>query len=103
MKTRFLRLAAFARNNVQWLFARAWVKTTGEDPASVTDREMPVPQMLDALKARQADIRGMRRGAEWVNANMGKEPFFRLVRRSSLTWRRMSSRPDAPRMAKRGA
>jgi NitT/TauT family transport system substrate-binding protein len=122
-----------ARNNVQWLFARAWVKATGGDPDKATYREVPLPQMLDALKAKQVDavllidpfltvgrrdpaievlgwpfytvmpgvqvahyvttaeiaarrpelirkfLRGLRKGDDWVNANVGKEPFFKLV------------------------
>ena len=126
-------IAVNARNNIQWLLARAWVKQTGGDPDRVTYREIPVPQMVDALKSRQTDVafsidpflaaarqdpdiavlgwplsvvlpnaqianyvvtadtarkrpaiveafvRGMRKGAAWINTNAGKEPFFRLV------------------------
>jgi NitT/TauT family transport system substrate-binding protein len=122
-----------ARNNIQWLFVRAWVKATGGDPNKAIYREVPLPQMLDALKAKQVDavllidpfltvgqrdpaievlgwpfytvmpgvqvahyvttgeiaakrpemirkfLRGLRKGDEWVNANIGKEPFFKLV------------------------
>jgi NitT/TauT family transport system substrate-binding protein len=126
-------IAVNARNSVQWLFARGWVKAKGGDPDKVTYREVPVPQMIDALKQKQADaafsidpfmtvairdpaievlgwplstvlpgtqvanyvvtaetatkraevvdgfIRAMRKGAIWINANTGKEPFFKLV------------------------
>lgn len=126
-------IAVNARNNVQWLFVRAWVKATGGDPDKVTYREVALPQMLDALKAKQVDavllidpfltvgsrdpavevigwpfhtvmpgvqvahyvvmaetatrrpelvrkfLRGLKKGDDWVDANVGKEPFFKLV------------------------
>lgn len=43
------------RNNVIWLFARAWVEATGGDPAKVNFKEVPFPQMGDALKQKQID------------------------------------------------
>lgn len=43
------------RNGVIWLFARSWVKKTGGDPAKVSFKEVPFPQMVDALRARQVD------------------------------------------------
>ncbi len=48
-------IAVNAKNGVQWLFARAWVKATGGDPDKVTYREVAFPQMIDALKAKQVD------------------------------------------------
>jgi NitT/TauT family transport system substrate-binding protein len=44
-----------ARRDIQWLVVRAWVKATGGDPDKVDYREVPVPQALDALKAKQVD------------------------------------------------
>lgn len=43
------------RNNVIWLFARAWIEATGGDPTKVTFKEVPFPQMGDALKQKQVD------------------------------------------------
>jgi NitT/TauT family transport system substrate-binding protein len=43
------------RNNVIWLYARAWIKQTGGDPDRVTYREVPHPQMEDALRQKQVD------------------------------------------------
>lgn len=43
------------RNNVIWLYARAWIKATGGDPDKVTYREVPHPQMEDALRQKQVD------------------------------------------------
>lgn len=43
------------RNNVIWLYARAWVKKTGGDPAKVTFKEVPFPQMADALHRKLVD------------------------------------------------
>ncbi|RJF76497.1 ABC transporter substrate-binding protein [Rhodopseudomonas palustris] len=43
------------RNNVIWLYARAWIKQTGGDPDKVTYREVPHPQMEDALRQKQVD------------------------------------------------
>jgi NitT/TauT family transport system substrate-binding protein len=43
------------RNNVIWLYARAWIKATGGDPDHVTYREVPHPQMEDALRQKQID------------------------------------------------
>lgn len=48
-------LAVNTRNNVIWLYARAWVKATGGDPSKVTFKEVPFPQMTDALVRRQTD------------------------------------------------
>lgn len=43
------------RNNVIWLYARAWIKASGGDPDKVTFREVPHPQMEDALRQKQID------------------------------------------------
>jgi len=43
------------RNNVIWLYARAWIKATGGDPDKVTYKEIPHPQMEDALRQKQID------------------------------------------------
>lgn len=43
------------RNNVIWLYARAWIKATGGDPDKVTYREVPHPQLEDALRQKQID------------------------------------------------
>jgi NitT/TauT family transport system substrate-binding protein len=126
-------VAVNVRNNLIWLFAREWVKKTGGDPDKVTYREVPFPQMLDALKAKQVDaafaiepflsfglsdpnlaivawpistvapgiqaavyvmtaekaakhpavpakfLRALSRGAEWVKANLNKEPYLKLL------------------------
>jgi NitT/TauT family transport system substrate-binding protein len=48
-------MAVNQRNNINWLFAAAWIKRTGGDPAKVNYREVPFPQMPDAVKIKQAD------------------------------------------------
>jgi NitT/TauT family transport system substrate-binding protein len=48
-------MAVNQRNNINWLFAAAWIKKTGGDPAKVNYREVPFPQMPDAVKIKQAD------------------------------------------------
>lgn len=48
-------LAVNTRNGVIWLYAWAWVRKSGGDPAKVTFKEVPFPQMLDALRAKQVD------------------------------------------------
>lgn len=48
-------IAVNTRNGIVWLYARAWIKARGGDPAKVSFREVPFPQMEDALKARNAD------------------------------------------------
>lgn len=48
-------IAVNTRNGVIWLFARSWVKKTGGDPAKVTFKEIPFPQMTDALRGKQVD------------------------------------------------
>lgn len=48
-------IAVNTQNNIIWLYVRAWVKKTGGDPSKVTFREVPFPQMLDALRGKQVD------------------------------------------------
>jgi NitT/TauT family transport system substrate-binding protein len=43
------------RNNVIWLYARAWIKSTGGDPDKVTFKEIPFPQVEDALRQQRVD------------------------------------------------
>jgi NitT/TauT family transport system substrate-binding protein len=49
------RIAVNTRNNLIWLYARAWVKATGGDPDKVTYLEVPFPQMIDAVKGDRVD------------------------------------------------
>jgi len=48
-------LAVNTQNNIIWLYARAWVQKAGGDPGKVTYREVPFPQMLDALRKKSVD------------------------------------------------
>jgi NitT/TauT family transport system substrate-binding protein len=48
-------MAVNTRNNVIWLYARAWVKATGGDPERVMFKEVPFPQMEDALRQKRVD------------------------------------------------
>ncbi|MFT4116110.1 ABC transporter substrate-binding protein [Bradyrhizobium sp.] len=48
-------VAVNTRNNVIWLYARAWIKATGGDPDRVTYKEVPHPQMEDAITRKQVD------------------------------------------------
>jgi len=48
-------LAVNNRNTLMWLYARAWVKASGANPDKITFREVPFPQMGDALKQKQVD------------------------------------------------
>ncbi len=48
-------IAVNTRNGIIWLYARAWVKARGGDPDKVTYREVPFPQMEDALKRKNVD------------------------------------------------
>jgi NitT/TauT family transport system substrate-binding protein len=41
--------------NLQWMIIRGWLKAGGVDPDQVTLRDVPFPQMLDALKNKQVD------------------------------------------------
>jgi NitT/TauT family transport system substrate-binding protein len=49
------RLAVNTRNNIIWLYARAWVKATGGNPDAVTYLEVPFPQMIDAVRGDRVD------------------------------------------------
>lgn len=49
------RLAVNTRNNIIWLYARAWVQATGGDPEKVTYLEVPFPQMIDAVRGDRVD------------------------------------------------
>ena len=48
-------VAVNTRNNVIWLYARAWIKKTGGDPDRVTYKEVPHPQIEDAIRLKQVD------------------------------------------------
>jgi NitT/TauT family transport system substrate-binding protein len=48
-------IAVNTRNNVIWLYARAWIKATGGDPDKVTFKEIPFPQVEDALRQQRVD------------------------------------------------
>ena len=118
--------------SLQWMVMRAWIKAGGVEPDQVTLRDVPFPQMLDALKNKQVDgifaiepflsadlldpaidvaghpfevipkvrpagwvatgdyvtkhpdlvkkfVAGLTKGAQWINANHGKDPFIKLV------------------------
>src|SRR6185369_16593038 len=49
------RIAVNTRNNIIWLYARAWVQATGGDPDKVTYLEVPFPQMIDAVRGGRVD------------------------------------------------
>ena len=49
------RIAVNTRNNIIWLYARAWVQATGGNPDSVTYLEVPFPQMVDAVRGDRVD------------------------------------------------
>lgn len=48
-------IAVNTRNNVIWLYARAWIKATGGDPDKVVFKEIPFPQIEDALRQQRVD------------------------------------------------
>lgn len=48
-------IAVNTRNNVIWLYARAWIKNTGGNPDRVTFKEIPFPQIEDALRQKRVD------------------------------------------------
>lgn len=56
------------QNNIIWLYARAWIQKAGGDPAKVTYREVPFPQMVDALRGKRVD------------AVFAVDPFLTLVK-----------------------
>jgi NitT/TauT family transport system substrate-binding protein len=49
------RIAVNTRNNIIWLYARAWVQATGGNPDAVTYLEVPFPQMVDAVRSDRVD------------------------------------------------
>lgn len=49
------RLAVNTRNNIIWLYAKAWVDKTGGNSGAVTYLEVPFPQMLDAVASDRVD------------------------------------------------
>lgn len=69
-------LAVNTRANVLWLYGRAWVRKTGGDPAKVTIKEVPFPQMFDALKGHQVDAAFM--VSPFLNAALA-DPAFRRI------------------------
>lgn len=48
-------VAVNTRNGIIWLFARAWIAKSGGDASKVTFKEVPFPQMPDALRGKQVD------------------------------------------------
>jgi NitT/TauT family transport system substrate-binding protein len=56
------------QNNIIWLYARAWIQKAGGDPSKVTYREVPFPQMVDALRGKRVD------------AVFAVDPFLTLVK-----------------------
>jgi NitT/TauT family transport system substrate-binding protein len=50
------RVAVNTRNNIIWLYARAWVRATGGNPDAVTYLEVPFPQMVDAVRGDRVDV-----------------------------------------------
>ncbi len=50
------RIAVNTRNNIIWLYARAWVRHTGGNPDAVTYLEVPFPQMVDAVRGDRVDV-----------------------------------------------
>ena len=44
-----------ALRDVQWMLVTAWVKATGGDPDKVQIIEVPLPAMVDAIKAKRVD------------------------------------------------
>jgi NitT/TauT family transport system substrate-binding protein len=49
------RIGVNTRNNIIWLYARAWVRATGGNPDAVTYLEVPFPQMVDAVRGDRVD------------------------------------------------
>jgi len=75
-------VAVNTRNNIIWLFARAWIAKTGGDATKVTFKEVPFPQMLDALRGKQIDAAFM------VN------PFFNAAVNDAETFQTFASPYD---------
>jgi NitT/TauT family transport system substrate-binding protein len=61
-------LAVNTQKNIIWLYARAWVQKAGGDPDKVTYREVPFPQMIDALRSKSVD------------AVFGVDPFYTIAK-----------------------
>ena len=49
------RMAVNARNNIDWLYARAWIDKKSGESAKVTFLEVPFPQMNDAVTGGHVD------------------------------------------------
>jgi NitT/TauT family transport system substrate-binding protein len=49
-------VAVNGRTSINWVFAAGWIKRTGGDYAKVQFREVPFPQMVDALKTKQVHV-----------------------------------------------
>lgn len=49
------KIGVNTRNNIIWLYARAWVAKEGGDPNKVVYREVPFPQMVDGVANGQVD------------------------------------------------
>ncbi len=43
------------RNNINWLYGRAWLEKKGINPQPSSFKEVPFPQMLDAVVRKQVD------------------------------------------------
>jgi NitT/TauT family transport system substrate-binding protein len=69
-------MAVNTRNNVLWLYGRAWVRKMGGDPEKVTMKEVPSPQMLDALKGHQVDVAFM--VSPFLNGGLADPAFERI-------------------------
>lgn len=50
------RFAVNSRNNINYLYGKAWIDATGGDSSTVIFREVPFPQMLDAIATDQVDV-----------------------------------------------
>jgi NitT/TauT family transport system substrate-binding protein len=61
-------LAVNTQKNIIWLYARAWIQKSGGDPDKVTYREVPFPQMIDALRSKSVD------------AVFGVDPFYTMAK-----------------------
>ena len=49
------RVAVNTRNNINWLYARAWIDQVGGDLSGVIFLEVPFPQMIDAVVGGSVD------------------------------------------------
>lgn len=48
-------IAVNTRNNAIWLYAYSWIRERGGDPTKVNFKEVPFPQMIDAVRQKQVD------------------------------------------------